>query len=62
MIKRRDFVFHEMLPNEKKGEVSLFSKHGQPLFSDLGADVFIPEPVREYPLIHFLRVADVEQQ
>jgi hypothetical protein len=30
-----------------------------PLFSDLGEDVFIPTPVKEYPLTHFLRLADV---
>ena len=33
-----------------------------PLFSDLGEDVFIPSPVKEYPPVHFLRVADVEQR
>ena len=31
-----------------------------PLFSDLGEDVFIPTPVREYPPIHFLEVADAD--
>ncbi len=30
------------------------------VISDLGEDVFIPTPVKEYPLIHFLRVADVD--
>jgi len=54
MIKRRDFAFHELLAHEKI--------RGLPLFSDLGEDVFIPEPVKEYPLIHFLRIADAKQQ
>ena len=54
MIKRRDFAFHELLAHEKI--------RGLPLFSDLGDDVFIPEPVKEYPLIHFLRIADDQQQ
>ena len=54
MLKRRDFTFHGLLEHESMKEL--------PLFSDLGEDVFIPEPVKEYPLIHFLRVADVEQQ
>jgi hypothetical protein len=31
------------------------------LFSDLGEDVFIPEPVKEYPPVHFLEVAYVQQ-
>lgn len=54
MIKRRDFAFHELVAHEKI--------RGLPLFSDLGKDVFIPEPIREYPLVHFLGVADVEQK
>jgi hypothetical protein len=52
MIKRRDFTFKELLSNASMQEL--------PLFSDLGEDVLIPKPIREYPLIHFLRVADVE--
>ena len=52
MIKRRDFAFHELL--------FFAGMREQPLFSDLGEEVFIPEPVKEYPLTHFLRVADVE--
>ncbi len=41
--------------------MSLFSKPEQLLFSDLGEEAFIPSPVKEYPLIHFLRVANAEQ-
>jgi hypothetical protein len=54
MIKRRDFAFHELL--------YYAGMRDRPLFSDLGEEVFIPEPVKEYPPIHFLRVADIEQQ
>ena len=54
MLKRRDFTFHGLLDHAAMEEL--------PLFSDLGEDVFIPSPEKEYPLIHFLRVADVEQQ
>jgi len=54
MLKRRDFTFHCLLEHEHIKAL--------PLFSDLGEDVFIPTPEKEYPLIHFLRVADVEQQ
>ena len=50
MLKRRDFTFHGLLEHEHI--------RGLPLFSDLGEDVFIPEPVKEYPLAHFLEVAD----
>ena len=52
MIKRRDFTFHSLLAHEAMKEL--------PLFSDLGEDVFIPKPQKEYPLVHFLRLADVE--
>jgi len=50
MLKRRNFTFHGLLEH---GHIK-----GLPLFSDMGDDVFIPEPVKEYPLIHFLRLAD----
>ncbi|MCK4947829.1 MAG: SAM-dependent DNA methyltransferase [Candidatus Aureabacteria bacterium] len=54
MFKRRDFTFHGLLNHAAIKEL--------PLFSDLGDDVFIPKPMKEYPLIYFLRVADVEEQ
>ena len=53
MFKRRDFTFHGLLDHAAIKEL--------PLFSDLGDDVFIPKPVKEYPLIHFLRIADAEK-
>lgn len=48
LLKRRDFAFHEL--------VSQASMRELPLFSDLGEEVFIPEPVREYPPVHFLEL------
>lgn len=54
MFKRRDFTFHGLLNHAAIKEL--------PLFSDLGDDVFIPKPVKEFPLINFLRVADAEKQ
>ena len=51
MVKRRDFEFHELL--------SFAGYTGKPLFSDLGEEAFFPEPVRDYPLTHYLKVADV---
>ncbi len=53
-LKRRDFTFHGLLDHAATKEV--------PPFSDLGDDVSIPQPVKEYPLIHFLRVGNGEQQ
>lgn len=49
-IKRRDFTFHGLLEHESIREL--------PMFSTLEEDVFIPEPVKEYPLTHFLEIAD----
>ena len=53
MIVRRDFAFHELLFFAGMREA--------PLFSDLGDEVFIPEPVKEYPPTHFLRLADADK-
>lgn len=50
LMKRREFSFKEL--------VSQASMQELPLFSDLGEEVFIPTPVREYPMIQFLKVAD----
>lgn len=52
MVKRRDFEFHEL--------ISFAGIKGEPLFSDLGEEVFFPKPVREYPLTHYLKIADAE--
>lgn len=49
LLKRRDFTFHGMLQQASMREF--------PLFSDLGEEAFIPEPVRDYPPVHFLEVA-----
>jgi len=48
-----DFTFHGLLDHAAMTEL--------PLFSDLGDDVFIPTPLKEYPLTHFLEIADAEQ-
>ena len=50
MVKRRDFEFHELL--------SFAGIKGEPLFSDLGEEVFFPEPVRAYPPTHYLKLPD----
>ncbi|MBI4687358.1 MAG: hypothetical protein HY756_06215 [Nitrospirae bacterium] len=41
-FKRRDFAFHELLPEKKERAMPLFSKIDKPLYSDLGGEVFIP--------------------
>jgi len=49
LLKRRDFAFHELVNHSAMREL--------PLFSDQGEEVFIPNPVKEYPPVHFLEVA-----
>jgi SAM-dependent methyltransferase len=49
LLKRRDFTFHGLLDHEGMKEL--------PLFSDLGEDVFIPTPEKEFPPVHFLEIA-----
>lgn len=51
-MKRRDFTFHELLAPGEAREL--------PLFSDMGEDAFVPEPVKEFPVTHFLRIEDAE--
>lgn len=51
MIKRRDFTLHELLGDSTSGVMSLFS--------DQGEEAFIPTPIKEYQLTHFLRISNV---
>lgn len=50
MLKRRDFTFHGLLNHAAVRET--------PLFSDLGEDVFLPKPARDYSPVHFLEVSN----
>jgi hypothetical protein len=52
LLKRRDFTFQGLLAHEDTREL--------PLFSDLGDEVFIPAPEKEYAPVHFLDLADAE--
>lgn len=55
-VKRRDFAFHELMPEE--ADMPLFSQFTPK--SDEGKAVFIPKPVKDYPLCHFMRIADAD--
>ncbi|MBI1937651.1 MAG: SAM-dependent DNA methyltransferase [Ignavibacteriales bacterium] len=50
MIKRRDYTMANLLESQPM--------EGLNLFSDLGDKAFIPTPVADYPLIHFLKLGD----
>jgi len=56
LIKRRDFVFAELLNAEPD---DLLRAGGRSAYlSDTGKPVFIPTETRSYPLVHFLKVAE----
>jgi SAM-dependent methyltransferase len=48
LLKRRDFVYAHLVETSSHREM--------PLFSDLDEEAYIPEPVKDYALVHFLEV------
>ncbi len=52
LLKRRDFSFRGLLDHEDLREL--------PLWSDLGEDVFIPSPEKDYPPVNFLEVSHAQ--
>lgn len=55
-IKRRDFTYQGLLQYEDlKENAPIFT-----MMSDMGGEVFLPDPKKEFPLTHFLEVASVE--
>ncbi len=53
MIKRRDFTYKALLSRPER-------QKDWSLFSDDMSEVFIPEPKKSFPIVHFLRVSDAE--
>ncbi|MBV6490769.1 MAG: hypothetical protein QY327_00070 [Fimbriimonadaceae bacterium] len=57
LFKRRDYAFHELFPTAAtEVPADLFGEAKPKLKSDTGQNVFIPEPIREYPPVHFLEI------
>lgn len=54
LLKRRDFSFRELLAHQSNMEL--------PLFSDLGEEVFVPTPEKEFPALHFLELANARDE
>lgn len=50
MIKRRDYTMANLLESQPVD--------GPNLFSDLGDKAFIPTPIKDFPITHFLKLAD----
>lgn len=59
-VKRKDFVFKNLLNNEDTN--SLFSsKLKTPRKNDLGQTVYIPYPIKDFPVINYLKIRNVEK-
>lgn len=56
LINRRDFVFAELIPDERRKQPDLFSQNVY--VSDLGEKVFLPTETYSYPLVHFLKIRE----
>lgn len=52
MMKRRDFSFSHILN---------CSTEGLPLLADTGEDVWLPKPIKEFPLTHYLELENAEK-
>ena len=66
MLKRRDFSYHQLLRHEEVRESLLFPEPKNEteqlaLFSDLGEDVFIPKPEKDYPPVHFMEISHAQR-
>lgn len=61
MLKRRDFEFGELVDSHSsRNHMDLFNpEKNSNLKSDEGEDIFLPRPVKEHPLVHFLEVGNV---
>ena len=53
-VKRRDFTLDTLLRNQPM--------EGPNLFSDLGDEAFIPLPIREFPLMHYLDIGSHDDE
>ena len=54
MIKRRDYTLEKLLENQSENK----STDMPNLFSDMGDKAFIPEPIAEFPPMHFLKLRE----
>jgi hypothetical protein len=50
LMKRKDFTMANLMESQPM--------EGSNLFSDLGDEAFLPTPVADYPLVHFLKIGE----
>ena len=53
MVKRRDFTFSELLSGSVNGEA--------PIYSDANEAVFIPQPIKEFAPVNYLKIWRMEK-
>jgi hypothetical protein len=64
MVKRRDFIYEELMQNPDtckpvaEEEMNLFDIGKE--ISKLPKGVFIPMPIKEYPLTHYKKITELE--
>ncbi|KAA6332293.1 hypothetical protein EZS27_019186 [termite gut metagenome] len=59
MIKRRDFTLSNLLEGDLHTyNAAKYKSFEIPLFSDEGDPAFLPTPIVNFPLIHFLRIGE----
>lgn len=53
MIKRREFSYANLIENADLNSL--------PMFSDLEEEVWVPRPIKDYPIISFLKLKEMEE-
>ena len=62
-IKRRDFTLANLLEGDLHTyNATKYKSNEIPLFSDEGDPAFLPTPIGDYPLIHFLKLGENETE
>lgn len=53
MMKRREFSYSNLIESADLNSL--------PMFSDLEEEVWVPKPIKDYPITNFLRLRDMEE-
>lgn len=56
MVKRHDYIFRELIPENQPAEDDLFSEPKEKLVSDQGKEAFIPESCQQFTPIKYYKL------
>ena len=56
-IKRRDYQYEELLSDNENGQMTIFDLDRQ---YDKERNVFIPNPIKEFPIINYMKVSELD--